>query len=97
MGAVCEACDQDMEVALTCKAEERPGVTLYTQDLPAEHYQPLDVELLPFRCRDCGVVKGGVHHVFCCVAGCLNCGYAQRLDCPCDCGDEAEDDDAEAE
>lgn len=76
MRATCRVCLQDMGAALTCRAEDRPGVTYYGQDVPG---------LGPAgpRCRGCGVVVGGVHHPFCCIAGCLVC-EDQRLLCPCD-------------
>lgn len=92
MGATCLACEADMAEVFTCKAELRPGVSRYGEDLPPEDRQPLDYELLPARCRNCGVSKGGVHHLCCYLARCLNYHdvddlpefYAQRVVCGCD-------------
>lgn len=81
---VCEACGRDRRTAFSCDAEARPGVSLYGRDMPAEHYQPLDYELMPARCDRCGVMKGAVHHVHCVKAACLTHDWAQRLECPCD-------------
>lgn len=83
MGAICPACDGDMTVVFSCRVELREGVTLYGADVPGEQWYLDLVDDLPFRCRDCGVVKGGVHHPGCCVAQCTTC-EGQRFGCPCD-------------
>ena len=79
----CPVCLQDVGVALTCWAEQRPGVTYYGRDVDADWYRADVVPTLAPRCRGCGVAVGGVHHPFCVVAVCDTCGE-QRLLCPCD-------------
>ena len=63
--AVCDACQLEMLEAASC-----------TVDVPARRYGD-ESPYLPLstgdRCRDCGVVKGGVHHPGCIVAECNEC------------------------
>jgi hypothetical protein len=73
----CRACQQLIGPTFTCAAEHRQGVSRFGQDIPNQGILPGD------RCRDCGVMDGGLHHPDCCVASCLDC-QDQRLTCGCD-------------
>lgn len=81
-GARCEACGRRMLRVLTCRAEFRDGVSFYGSDAPPDADWYVEIaELLPYRCRDCGVVKGGLHHPGCCIAACMVHDWEQRLAC----------------
>jgi hypothetical protein len=67
----CESCRREMAVAPSCRP--RLGAVRYG----AESIRPDDP---PDRCRDCGVLEGGVHHALCCVQQCGRCG-GQYLTC----------------
>jgi hypothetical protein len=89
--AICRACEGDMSVVFTCRAEERPLVSRYGEDMPADEYDPAAREFMASRCRDCGVVWGGVHHPFCVVAACRNPVHEWEQRVLCDCDDVLED------
>ncbi len=78
--AQCEVCGAEMKTALTCALTSLVVGDLRRQRLPygAETDRPPGGP----RCRDCGVLTGGVHHPGCSVEQCPGCG--QQLFC-CDC------------
>jgi hypothetical protein len=77
---ICPACHGLIGPTFACV--EREGVTTFGQDIEDQGIEPGD------RCRDCGVIDGGIHHVHCCVAWCTDCDH-QRLCCGCDDPEEA--------
>jgi hypothetical protein len=79
--ATCPSCELDMATAPGCTNPE-PHTTRYSYDADVDWYRA-DAALRPARCRDCGVIKGAVHHPGCCVAGCTRC-KGQKLMCECD-------------
>jgi hypothetical protein len=74
MGAICERCEQDMTEAETCTARG-PRIRY------GNEYPDRDPEDYPFRCPDCWVLVGGLHHVRCDKERCPICGDLQRLWC----------------
>jgi hypothetical protein len=77
---ICPACHGPIGPTFSCV--ERTGVTRFGEDIPNQGIEPGD------QCQDCAVIDGGVHHVHCCIASCLNCNE-QRLTCGCDDPEEA--------
>jgi len=72
----CNTCGVDMSSGKSC-GHNTTGRVKYGEEA-AQRFDP-DTFLF---CRDCGVMKGGYHHAFCCVEECGTCG-AQALSCDC--------------
>jgi hypothetical protein len=83
-GAVCEDCNQNMMLADSCTVpilEDDHGQE-YNR-IPYGHEADGYGFPLPDRCHDCGVAKGGLHHMGCDMEICPHCGR-QLLTCDLD-------------
>ena len=69
---ICKACGVRMDSGKSCK-HNTAGRIKYGE----ESHQAGSLF-----CRDCGVMKGGYHHKYCCVEECGTCG-GQALICRC--------------
>lgn len=75
--AICRLCEREMLEADSCIQTEDDQVPYGD-----EHELPLGLADRQ-RCHDCGVKKGGFHHLNCDMERCAKCG-GQRLSCDCD-------------
>ena len=74
--AICDDCRQEMNTASSCTHDL---VLLVVGSFPRpRHRSPRRGE----RCRDCGVLDGGVHHFGCVIERCPCCDQ-QQLECGC--------------
>ena len=71
----CRLCGADLSVGVSCVRGVRRGVVPFGSES--------GVEANSATCRDCGVHRGGVHHLGCAVAWCA-VHNEQRLRCGCD-------------
>jgi hypothetical protein len=85
---ICEVCGRNMRDPNTtsCVAEAR-NEKFPLIDPRGSHQEPLAP--IPFpaggpaeRCRDCGVLQGGIHHPGCVIERCPVCG-GQLMSCGC--------------
>jgi hypothetical protein len=83
MAAMCDDCDQDIAIAMSCT---RSSISLDGREWARVRYGDGHLDAPGAangkRCRDCGVAPGGVHHAGCCLETCPACG--SQLFC-CDC------------
>ena len=78
--AVCTFCDQEMNTARSCTVEtlHRDGVALVLKPFGREFGGSRSAT----KCGDCGVARGGLHHLGCDLQCCPACG-GQLLSCGC--------------
>jgi hypothetical protein len=82
--ARCCVCEREMSSrrVISCDAEARRG--LVPMSIGDELYEPVrfPIDGPRERCRDCGVLKGQIHHFGCCIEECPACG-GQFISCGC--------------
>jgi hypothetical protein len=74
----CPRCNREMTPGTTC-IDTAPRVPWN----PAALNESMGLDLDPHRnCRDCNCPPGGLHHAYCCLEECPDCGD-QALQCGC--------------
>lgn len=83
MGALCDDCEQDMELAASCTMET---ISLDGREWRRVSYGDGHIDWLSaangIRCPDCGVLPRGIHHIVCLKETCPACGD-QLNGCSC--------------
>ena len=80
---ICKDCNKDMAdpAVATCTKEtitSADGTTYTRIPFPMIHEGKVNNR----KCHDCGVMPGGIHHLFCVVEQCPRCS-GQLLSCSC--------------
>jgi hypothetical protein len=81
---MCRLCEREMSDrrVISCDAEARRREVPMIADSKTYEPVPFAIDRPMERCRDCGVLKGQIHHFGCCAEECPACG-GQFISCGC--------------